>query len=198
MLKSIVIPLLLVSLVIGVLIISCDSDDGSDLWWEVDLYGDFNTYDMERAQEQIPFKIVLPNHLPSNLSDIPWIKGPMKGECPEEDVTVLIHYNVRAEGDVGLVRIIEEGGNIQIYPASYPDAEIKKIEGIDVIQIEANLPQKPEDREMWRGYKFVWKQSVLFIEVGVYGYSQEESVNVIRSMIGQKGTVANLSLVYTA
>ncbi len=182
-----------------VCLLGCNSngEDGTtskpqELYWEIDIYGDFNTYDLERAQQEIPFLMITPAYLPSNLSEYPYIKGPLKGSCAENEVSVLITYQPKETGSKGLIQIIEEN-RIIIPPdvIQHPECADMEIGETQFVECPDSLPsQAPDGSGDYLGFRFHWNQGNVSFDVGIYGYEQSEAVKIVESMILYSGPVA--------
>jgi hypothetical protein len=79
MFKNGAIILITLSFSLASLLSGCNTASDPDIYWFRDPVGFFHTNDLERAQEEIPFTIILPSYLPENmgLSTLK-IYGPIK------------------------------------------------------------------------------------------------------------------------
>lgn len=174
-------------LVIGLLVyVGCGSDE-SNRFWYVDDEGIFHTQDLARAQEQVCFEISLPNYLPANLARDVTIVGPLlRGNCGDR-TKITVTYQTPNQSYEGLV-VIEESN----YVVHAPDPSLNpgylyfEIVGIEVVEHEQSM-SIPGNGSIGHlpGYAFLWSQNGLSFDVGVYGYTHEQAVNILESMIPQ-------------
>ena len=172
--------LIIVCLSLPVLFSGCTQGSGEEIFWVVDSQGMFHTSDLERAQQEIPFTIIVPTYLPDDLDpDSPYeIGGPLKDSSQNENIEVWISY--RAEGE----RIIEIEENSQTF-IMLPTPELNpvyiEIAGIQVLQQEAHI----YGETIIEGLSFDWNQGGLTFSVLVFSYSQDEAIKIVESMIEQ-------------
>jgi hypothetical protein len=149
--------------------------------WEVS-GGRFYTLDLARAQEEIPFPIVLPSYVPDKRTDapLPDITGPLKEYQTDDKVKVEILYIVDLGSEIhGIIQIEEV--NYTLIPGDpelNPDLEPIEICGKEVIKTEGNYSQGP-------GVKFYFNQDNIYFVVGVYNFTDEEAVKIVGSILEQ-------------
>jgi hypothetical protein len=147
-------------------------------WEEFD--GQFYTRDLARAQEEIPFPIVLPSYVPDVRTDAPppSITGPLKEYQHENKVEIEILYIVDLGSEIhGIIQINES--NYSILPGDpelNPDLEPIEICGKEVIKTEGNFSQGP-------GVIFFFIQESIYFYVGVYNFTSEDEVKIVESLI---------------
>jgi hypothetical protein len=151
--------------------------------------GQFNTRDLDRAQEEIPFPILLPTYIPDKRKDIPppSIKGILKEFQIKDDVEVDILYTV----DLGLEVFGEEVfGTIMItesnHHISLGDTEVNP--DLESIEIRNKIVVKAEyigkyERNTEFYYSFNHEDIYYIVVIG--GLTNEEAFKVVESMIKQ-------------
>ena len=158
----------------------CTQGPAEDIFWVVDSQGMFHTSDLERAQQEIPFTIIVPTYLPDNLDpDSPYeIGGPLNDSSENENITVWISY--RAEGE-HIIEIEENSETFIMLPTSEFNPIYLDIAGVQVLQQETYL----YGGTTIEGIRFDWNQGGLTFSVLVFSYSQEEAIKIVESMIEQ-------------
>jgi hypothetical protein len=158
----------------------CTLNPVEETLWVVDSHGWFHTNDLERAQQEIPFTIIVPTYLPDNLDPYnPYmIDGPVKGSFENENIRVRISY--QAEGE-RIIDIIENSEFILMLPNPDLNPIYLDIAGIQVLQQETGLLGET----IIEGLGFDWNQSGHTYSVQVFSYSQDEAIKIVESMIEQ-------------
>jgi len=183
---------IVVIILLVIVLNSCESEgktstESPDFYWETDVYGDFHTNSWEKAQEQIPFDLVIPSYLPTDIDKKPYIKAPLKSNANE--VTVLIKYRSVDEMSGNSIHIDEFNGKASPGdPSLNPGLTEKEIAGVQIIESEHTIRYKPPsgDAVGVQGFVFLWQQKDVFLDVGIYGYEYDEAVKIIESLIQQK------------
>jgi len=153
---------------------------------ETDVCVKFRTHNVESAQKVIPFTIILPNYLPSNLRQYPLITGPLRGACPENQVEVYIEFRSDRIQD-GLIEIYECNYPFELLdPALNPDIKNVEIGGVEVRERETNQGFfGSEGTFSIAGYAYGWNQRCIYFIVEINGYDHDEAIKVVESMIEQ-------------
>ena len=127
----------LIFLVIIATIFSYGCNSQMNLAWE-EFQGRFYTTDLDRAQEEIPFTILLPTYLPDNEQKtiLPSIDGPLAQFQSDNEIEVNVKYGFDLGYDwPGIILITESD-----FPSSLGDPELDpelervEIEGISVVK----------------------------------------------------------------
>ncbi len=175
----------LVTAVLWMLTSGCASSE-PELPWATDArYGIFQTRDIERAQKEIPFQIIVPSFLPAELHPYPAIMGPLNGQSDSE-LEVRISYQTVETLD-GYIEIYEwnyrrTGGD----PRLNPDLAEVQIAGQKVVQREHTFsPVGGYTRVDLPGFIFYWNTDNVYFKAAVYGYDYDTAVRVVESMIQQ-------------
>ncbi|MBM3157917.1 MAG: hypothetical protein FJ004_11630 [Chloroflexi bacterium] len=166
----------------------CGSDDNntSDVhtYWFTDPPSRFHTNDIERAQKEIPFPILLPNYLPSDLVSLPLIEGPIKGTYPDDEVSIRVTYQER-RGSYLLV-IKEAKGTVVVHPAPESEFSYLDINGTQVLEVRTEGRSfSSSGLETHPILEFSWNRKGIFFNVIVFNNDHEEAVRVVESMIQQ-------------
>ena len=155
----------------------CDSS-GTSLFWATDEDGDFHTGDIERAQKEIPFDLVVPHYLPSDIG-YPTISGPLKDKSPEDWIDVEINYQQTKPN--GFRWLLIEEDNVPMLlpdPTQYSGCVGIEIAGVQVVRCNAIEPVAGVP-----GWEYHWIQGDISICTSVYGYDSDEAIKIIESMI---------------
>jgi hypothetical protein len=161
-----------------------------ELLWDTDrATGMFYTYDVERAQKEISFHIILPDYLPTDLGQYPYVEGTLKDAWPADRLQVRIVYQVPEPGNYAVIEIYEHNYEV-IPPSSEENPQLFYIElgGIEVLVGPNDLPLAPyTDITLIHGWDFWWNREATYFEVGAYGYDWETTSKIVESMITANG-----------
>ncbi len=140
--------------------------DSSGAWFVVGYdsqpreYGPFltlRTQNVDEAQQNIPFEIVLPTYLPGNMESPPWISGPVGNNSDGDFYLVSLNY-ISAEPDVHSTAFIT------IQESNQPGNDSVKtgyghevIDGVEVLWYSSPVPDTDEALDI-RFCHFVWNQ----------------------------------------
>ncbi|MFC2067067.1 hypothetical protein ACFLUO_08515 [Chloroflexota bacterium] len=144
-------------------------------WIEYD--GLFETKDLERAQGEIPFNILLPDYISNeeNQVPLPSIRGPLRESQSSGEIVVEILYFLDPTQDNSGLIIITESER----PIDPADSEnIIEINGKSVVQWNGNFSLGP-------GFFFFFEDSGIYFVVELYYISYDESIKILESMIKQ-------------
>ncbi|GEM_PF-5287248 len=143
--------------------------------------GQYSTRDVVRAQQEVPFRIVLPTFIPrSNAPPLPGITGPLRAYQEAGRAYVEIIYLVDVGGSTSGVVWIQEY-NYPVRPADpKQDSRYQYVDvgGRTLIKTEGNLQLGP-------GVIFYFNHDNVYYEVEVSNFSYEEAVKVVESMVKQ-------------
>ena len=130
--------------------------------------GRFTTYDVAVAQEQVPFKIIMPISIPANIRTYPRIKGPL---LTNNDVFAA-HVEIRyiGENDHGALLIFENPMPYGNLGAGF-NVHLINIDGIsvDYYSVSDQL-------------EFYWNYNGLGFHIVSVDYTYDEVLTVIKSM----------------
>ncbi len=142
-------------------------------WIEHD--GLFETKDLERAQAEIPFNILLPDYIPykGNQAPLPSIRGPLKESQSSGEIIVDVLYLLDPnQENSGIIKITEQDRPME--PAN-PENVIE-IKGKSVVEWEGNFSLGP-------GFFFFFEDNGIYFIVELYYISHDESIKIVESMI---------------
>ena len=161
-------------------LLGCPQGSDEDYLWVVNSQGIFRTSDLERAQREIPFTIIVPEYLPDNLDPYsPYlIEGPVKGSSGNENIRVEVSYKAYGKPEID---IIENSEKFLMLPNPDLDPVYLDIGGVQVLQQEAHMYGNP----IIEGLHFDWNQSGRTFSVRIFEYSQDEGIKIVESMIKQ-------------
>jgi hypothetical protein len=151
------------------------------LYWHED-HGSFYTNDLAKAQEEVPFPIVLPRYIPHEPKDAAprVIMGPLSESRPDDRVEIKISYSVDLGTEVlGIITIFES--NYPVLPGDpelNPQNEYVEIGGKKLVKTEGNFSLGP-------GVVFFFEQDSIYYVVELYNFTYSEAVKVIESIIQQ-------------
>jgi len=133
------------------------------------------TKDLDRAQGEIPFNILLPDYIPYKGSQVPVpsIRGPLREYQSSGEIVVDILYILDpTQKNSGLIKITESE-----HPIDPADSENTiEINGKSVVQWSGNFSLGP-------GFFFFFEDSGIYSVVELYYISYDESIKIVESMI---------------
>ena len=170
--------LIIVCLSLPLFFSGCTQGSDEETLWVIDSYGWFYTSELELAQQEIPFTIIVPTYLPDDLDPYkPYIiNGTVKDASENENIEVWISY--RAEGEL-IIEIEENAQPFIMLPNPDLNPVYLDIAGIQVLQQETHI----YGEDIIDGLSFDWNQNGLTFRVLVFSYSQDEAIKIVESMI---------------
>ena len=157
--------------------ISCEDNSELDDVWFRDPNGLFHTTELKLAQNEIPFPIIIPTYLPSDIDYPCLIEGPYLSPI-SDGIKVNISYT---DGDKRI--FISEQNDYQVkIPAPELEAVYLDIAGIKVL---GQITHLYSVERTITGYSYHWNQNRLTFEVDVFFYSADEGAKIVKSMIEQ-------------
>ena len=180
---------LISTLLIIMLAVACNSMgnatlDATPLWF-VDHRGVFHTYNIEKAQAQIPFRIILPTYFPPDLSTDPLFEGLMEETQPEASVGIRVKYREVVGGSY-LIRINESNWTATILPSSESTSRYLDIQDTEVLVNETDGAMTEDGWESHPALSFWWKKNGVLFHVTIGKYTEDEAIKIIKSMIDQE------------
>ena len=143
--------------------------------------GLFWTYDIDKAQELTPFEIIVPSYFPSDLVDQKekcYIMGRLPDKWPLKDIKIDISYqNYSGDTLIGAIYITEI--NLTPLQLQSQNGLMLNINGTTVAHHENSIYMLSDLKTLW----FRWNQDNVYIKVGISGYSYDEALEVVKSMI---------------
>ncbi len=162
---------------------SCDNSKKS-LYWEVEGQRTFFTNDLKRAQDEIPFEIILPTDLPRNLQDEPDIIGILQESWLDTESKLDVSYQAIDEVIVGRVYITEWLYPINLSQPEYDsECQYLNIDGTQIVECANDWNVHSPDGTLLLGFIFYWKYNDTYFRASIHGYGHNEAVKVIESMI---------------
>jgi len=173
---------------IGLFGCSSDKSNDNDLEWFIDSTGWFHTTDIDRAQSQLCFPLLLPDYLPSNIDIGPVITGPIIEECTDSKTEVRITYQTSGKKIIGVVFVQERWNYYVPSPDPVPTPKYMKeqnmLTGVTEHEFGVSVPADGGIDQL-PGIMFEWRQENIHLLVGVFGYDRTEAIKVIGSIINQ-------------
>ena len=179
--------LLLVASVLVACLLGCGSGHVDLAWGTDNERGMFYTYDLERAQKELPFIILLPSYLPDNMFEYPYLEGTLKHGVKADKPEVRVTYQ----------EVPWNGGAIEIYERNYtllpprtednPELYYIEIKGVQVLVDKLALSQGgTENTPTTQSWEFWWDMQNIYFDVTIYQYDWDTGVKIIESMIQQQ------------
>lgn len=157
---------------------SCGGGSNSGILWFRDPQGHFHTNDIERAQKEIPFTIILPQYLPEYMDpNLFKIVGPFR-DAYLDGIEIEIEY---ITGD-NLIYISEQNVRLIMEPNEELDPMYLDISGTMVLRQETGMAGSSGITE---GLRFDWNQDGITFAVRVFSISEEEGLKIVESMVTQ-------------
>lgn len=140
------------------------------------------TQNVDEAQQNIPFEMVLPTYLPGNMESPPWISGPVGNNSDGDYLVVSLDY-ISAEPDAHSTVFIavqesNQPGNYSVKTGYSREV----IDGIEVLWYSSPVPDTDEALDI-RFCQFFWNQEGNGYYVVIFGFPQSEALKVVTSMI---------------
>jgi hypothetical protein len=135
---------------------------------EVTYETQFTTNDLTRAQEHVPFTIVIPTYLPSTNQRLPDISGPLITSGGKR-IWIRVTYSVLPKGII----VITEGKYA-------PGSTIPEVEGREYVDIGGTQVLKDKNNTV-----FNFRSSDYGFALSAYDVPGEETLKVVESMIKQ-------------
>jgi hypothetical protein len=180
-------PVKSIAALIGVVLLltpllACGSETAHRTYWFTDPPGRFHTNDVERAQEEIPFTIVLPTYLPDGIGPLPYmIEGPVKGTSDEQTVRLMIRY--QDDGGDHVMFIDEQNSSFYEHIVGF-EGTFLDIAGIQVLEDEMDSPViSSSGMEIHQGLQYKWHLDGVDFDVDIFGYDRDEARKIVTSMI---------------
>ena len=170
----------ILSFVVLVSIYSCNTSSSQEIrsqeipWVEGN--GQFIIKDISRAQNEIPFTLILPHYLEKLNSIYPDIHGPLR-EYQTDKVKIEISYAVNLEENINHIIFITEY-NYPVYPSDpnlNDHIEYAEINGSEIVKTVDNLSPPT--------FHFVQDEIYVFVELLNFPFPVEEAIKIIESMI---------------
>jgi hypothetical protein len=131
--------------------------------------GSFQTNDIDRAQKEIDFRLVLPSFVPDGLFSPPTVRGQARGTEGHGEVEIV--YNGSD------IMFIYESSIDRTFILGPPDLVNNfTINGIQVQHLTNIVDKEPVTN-------YTWKQNGLSINVETHGIGEEKSKQIVTSMI---------------
>ena len=154
--------------------------ESSETFWFRDPNGYFHTNDIERAQNEVPFNIILPSYLPVAIDpDLFVIIGLYEDDILGGEEIEIEYINT----DKGIYIFISEKNIIFDWtPTTELEPIYLDIAGTRVLQERTQMLSGSSTKE---GIMFAWHQDGLTITLDVFSLSSEEGMEIVESMIKQ-------------
>jgi hypothetical protein len=173
--------LLLISICLLILISACglktnNNSTTASTWWYIDTNSPplFHTNDISLAAKEVPFNLVFPTYLPSDLDP----KQPDEIYGPYKTADKIVEVEIR----YWRITIVETNEFIHRIP-SLPTSRYLDIGGIKVLQEDSYSILDPSGEKIPE-YSFTWNANGIFSDVTVEKtYSNEAAVKIVESMI---------------
>lgn len=157
------------------------SETSSGILPWVEYEGRFYTKDLERAQQEIPFSLLLPAYLPEtgNGPYSPDINGPLR-QTQNPNIMVEIKYDLGGESKTLKIVIIKEANVSYSLPDPALNPQLEQIEILGVSVVKTREDWSP-DTDVY--YSFNFEGIYYFIET--HNLPNIEVYTMVESMIGQ-------------
>ena len=151
-------------------------------WCEID--GRFYTYNLSRAQEKVPFTIIVPSYLTGEVSSIslPFIDGPLSESNGDSEININISYHLSLGNDKYGYIFIEENNYplIPENPEVNPDYEYIEILDKKLVKTDGDLVFGPGTI-----YYLNLNNQEIYWFIEAHNISPDESFKVVKSMVEQ-------------
>ena len=154
-------------------------------FWFTDPPEVFHTNDVERAQKEIPFIIILPTYIPDDIPSYPYmIEGPVRGTYPEDEIGIIVSY-IANYVDGPTVYIKELNRVVVVYPPPNSEAIYLDVGGIQILEHKTSILEVSHSSgsENVPGFSYTWNRDEISFDVGVYRFDRDDARRIIESMI---------------
>jgi hypothetical protein len=168
-------------ILLSTILLGCPQGSDEDYLWVVGSTGIFHTSDLERAQQEIPFTIIVPEYLPDDLDPYsPYlIEGPTKGSSGDKDIEVRVSYKAYGKYSID---ITENSELTLMLPNEDFNPIYLDIAGVQVLQQDEHGYGADAIQD---GLRFDWNQNGRTYCVKSLSYSEDELAKIVESMIIQ-------------
>lgn len=147
-------------------------------------YGTFitlRTQNVEEAQQNIPFEIVLPTYLPSNIKSPPWILGPFGNNSNGIYLTTLNYISAEPDIKATASIMIQESNQLENDSAK-TGYHSEAIDGVEVLWCSSPMPNTDKALDI-SFCNFIWNQGNIGFNVSIQGFPQAEAIKVVTTII---------------
>lgn len=154
-----------------------DAQTPSIIYQFIDPERHFNTDDINLAQQEIPFTIIVPSYIPECFGTdyLYEITGPYIDDY-SDNIEVKIRYD---KGDYE-IHISEQSRKITIMPNEELEPVYYEISGTEVLRQSAHWISSSGTRN---GLSFSWNPDGLTFRVVTFNVSEEDTMKIVESMI---------------
>lgn len=176
---------LLILLLLTAYCFGCNASPIVKTYWTQNPDGTFHTNDVNRLQQKIPFKIIVPTFLPEGLSSgLLSIYGPspVTSGSGIKGIELQISYQQTRK------RLFITEDNLGEVLNPNPDLNPKyyDIRGINILR------QKPRySNDLGQSIWFDWTLNGISYGIKVYSISEDDGLKIVESIISQKNTIPN-------
>jgi len=167
------------TLVFGLILVfvfsSCSTNN--QIYWFVDANDIFHTDNLELAQKEIPFVLVIPTYIPKVIGNEYYfeIRGPIR-DLNSQNIDVVIRYGK----DDYEIDIREQNRAIVMNPNPELEPVYFDIEGVQVLR---QITAYHTGAGTTEGLSFNWNSDELTFRIEIYNISEEEGLKIVESMI---------------
>jgi hypothetical protein len=138
--------------------------------------GEYQTGNMAEVQKSVPFTIIIPKYLPSNVRSI---KPSFQDSIADTERIVAVSYEL--EQSEYYIRI-EEGKRVHT-TVPLKDSFVFSINGIQVIESKSNTYLLHYEPVYVTGFRYDWNRNNIQYNLFIYGYEQNECRKVVESLV---------------
>lgn len=151
--------------------------ENHSLYWN-EIQGRFSTNDLTRAQDQVPFRLILPTYIPGKVADMQ-IAGPIRSLATNSMVEVMIRYLLRTRSQrIAQLILTETNDGLSLGdPNLNSDLETTEIKGLSVV--------KTKDTFSKRAAYFSFNHASVYYVLELNDLPVEEGMRIVESIIGQ-------------
>jgi hypothetical protein len=183
--KVIILGLLVVTLTFLLFPTACKEESEDDTMWFDDPPG-FITRNLEIAQNETPFTIILPTYTPDDFILPPHIRGHLKEAYNQSDIfspALSIDITYYRSGQ-GFPAAIFREYNTSITQIPRREYTFFNIHGVEVLEHEyEQLMFSESETYFMPGFSYSWNFDGRHFRINIYEYEQDECRKIVESMI---------------
>lgn len=160
--------------------ISCNTEKITPTVWTTWFENpkEYATTNLDVAQKETPFTIILPSYLPNDLNPIPVIQGRAKSEFFNEEPITINYYKNGGQ----IITILEY--NMVMETVGENDSTLLVFENIEVLEMTTSRISVIEKKYSTEpGYVYNWNKGGVHFNLHIFEFPRNEGRNIVESMI---------------
>jgi hypothetical protein len=160
--------------------ISCNTEKITPTVWTTwfDNPKEYATNNLDVAQEETPFTIILPSYLPYDLNPIPVIQGRAKSEFLNQEPITINYYKNGGQ----IITILEY--NMVMETVRENDSTLLVFGNIEVLEMTTSRVSVIDKKYITEpGYVYNWNKGGVHYNLHIFEFARDEGRKIVESMI---------------